>query len=118
MANRFRGSSQARVIAPRRKTSWEVGTGDGTVTARTDTTPTFVGLAVTSTLPGLTVARIRGFFQVKMLLATSEADGMSGAFGIGIASLAAVTASIASVPTPITESDAENWLYHQFFTSV
>jgi len=40
---------------------------------------------------------------------------MRGAVGIGIASLAAVTAGIASVPTPITEQSWEGWLWWSAF---
>jgi hypothetical protein len=40
---------------------------------------------------------------------------MTGAFGIGITQLPAFTAGIASLPTPITEADDENWLFHTFF---
>ncbi len=50
-----------------------------------------------------------------LTLATAANDGYSGAFGIGIASTAACTAGGGSVPTPITESVSDNWLYHQFF---
>ena len=35
--------------------------------------------------------------------------------GIGIATLAAVTAGVASVPTPITEAGWDGWLWHMFF---
>jgi len=48
-------------------------------------------------------------------LGTGAGDGFVGAVGIGIASLAAVTAGIASVPTPITEEGADNWLWHRYF---
>ncbi len=51
-----------------------------------------------------------------MRTVTSAGDGFQGAFGIGIATRAAVVAGIASLPTPITEIDDENWLYHTFIS--
>ena len=114
MARSHRGSFPVR--GPRRLTAWSSGTGGVTATSFVDTTPAFVGTAIQATIEGLTVIRTRGFFDVRLTLATSANDRMSGAFGIGIASLAAVTAGIASVPTPFTEQAAENWLYWQGFT--
>ena len=43
--------------------------------------------------------------------ATSNGDGFQGAFGIGIATSAAVAAGISAVPTPIGEQGNENWLF-------
>ena len=71
----------------------------------------FVGTAIQPAIEGLTVVRIRGRLSGFLEVAAAAGAGFQGAFGIGIATLAAVTAGIASVPTPITERDAENWLY-------
>ncbi len=111
----FRGSSPGRVASLRRKTAWTDGPG-GTSSAQVSTaTPIFLGSAVQAAVEGLTVVRIRGYALVYLTVATSALDGFNGALGIGIASLAAVTAGIASVPTPITEAEAESWLWHEFF---
>ena len=104
-----RGSPQVR--APRRTTNWAAGVGGSAVTGISATTPTFIGSSITPTVPGLTVIRQRGHLRVVLTVATAAGDGFIGAFGIGIASLAAVTAGVSSVPTPITEIGAENWLY-------
>ncbi len=63
----------------------------------------FVGAAVTPTIEGSTMIRIRGLLNYFLLAGAAAGDGFQGAFGIGIATTAAVAAGIASVPTPITE---------------
>ncbi len=111
-----RGSGRGQFRSPRRTTEWTVGTGDNTVLGPLSSgQAAFVGQGVNPTIPGLTVVRIRGYFQVWLETLTVASSDMFGAFGIGIASLAAFTAGIASLPTPITEEDSENWLYHQYF---
>ncbi len=62
---------------------------------------------------GLTIVRIRGMFHWALQSAAAQLDGFQGAFGIGIATAAAINAGIASLPTPITEMGDENWLYHR-----
>ena len=107
-----RGSSRGRVLQPqRRKTSWEPGPGGTAITALSGTGSQFVGSAVVPIIPGLTAVRLRGRLSWFLKLATAVDDGFQGAFGIGLATLAAVTAGIASVPTPITEIDSDNWMY-------
>ena len=115
MADRSRGFHRGRQI-PRRLISWELGPGGTAPTVINSTVAIFLGSALSSSEDGLTVVRIRGELLVYMLLATTSNDGFSGAFGIGLASEAAVTAGAASVPTPITESSADMWLYHRFFS--
>ena len=100
-----RGRSQ------RRLTAWALGPGGQTADTITTGAAKFVGSAIQAQVEGLTVIRIRGRLIAHLGLVTAALDGFLGAFGIGIASFAAVTAGIASVPTPLTESDSENWLY-------
>ena len=52
---------------------------------------------------------------MRLITASAAADGFFGAIGYGITTLAAVTAGVASVPTPLTEGDWDGWLHHQFF---
>ena len=116
---RFRGTFPARAIRTnRRLTSWELGTGGTAVATRAAPGSQFVGsaIALAAGASRLTVIRIRGYFNIILSLATSAKDGMTGAFGIGLATTAAVTAGIASVPTPITEQNSDNWLYWQAFS--
>jgi len=100
----------------RRKTAWSDGTGGTGITSSTQTEAVFVGAALTATQEGATIARMRGYFKAILTAGVSVVDGFSGAFGIGIASLAAVTAGIGSVPTPLTEQSSENWLYWHAFS--
>ena len=59
--------------------------------------------------------RTRGEVLMYLSAATAVFDGFIGAFGIGFASAAAMTAGAASLPTPITEFDSDNWIYHRFY---
>jgi len=102
---------RGRVRTPRRKTSWDAGPGGTGATTIISSSSAFVGAAVQGLVPGLTVTRIRGLLRIVMQSANAAGDGFQGAFGIGIASTAAVVAGIGSVPTPITEADADSWLY-------
>ena len=113
MADRSRGFRQGRTI-PRRKTSWELGPGNCTETEQTGLGSAFVGDAITPNVDGLTLARIRGRLNVFLQAKGDQVGaGFCGAFGIGIATLAAVTAGAAFVPTPITEQAWDGWLYWQ-----
>ncbi len=62
-------------------------------------------------MEGLTIGRIRGHLYVTQAAGTSAGDGFVGAFGICVVTTAAVTAGIASVPTPITEAGFDGWMY-------
>ena len=111
MSDRSRGSRQGRIPYPRRQTSWANGTGGTAAVDISAGTAVFLGSAIQAAVDGLTVIRTRGLFRTYLTLGTNVGDGFQGAFGIGIASLAAVTAGIGSVPTPITEQEADSWLF-------
>ena len=106
----FRGRSQ------RRRSAWSVGTGGTAVTNSSGTSTQFVGSAVAPVVEGLTIVRLRGYVRAILTAVAGANDGFSGAFGIGIATTAAVTAGFASVPTPISEQASENWLYWRGFS--
>jgi len=95
----------------RRLTAWDAGPGGTAVTSISSTAATFLGSAITATVEGITAIRIRGKFWATLTSTAAAQDAFIGAFGIGIASLAAVTAGAGSVPTPLTEQGSENWLY-------
>jgi len=114
---RSRGLPRGRVQSQRRRTDWSEGTGGTAGLGLTGAaTTSFVGSALVPTVLGATIVRIRGQFDFMLTLATAAGDGFQGAVGIGIASTAAVTAGIASVPTPITEQGAESWLWWHVFS--
>ena len=112
-----RGSS--RTVLPlrgqRRKSAWSLGPGGPGVTSLTAVGSSLVGAGLVPTVEALTVVRIRGQLLIQANTAVGTQDHMTGAFGIGITQLPAFTAGIASLPTPITEADDENWLFHTFF---
>ena len=107
MANQRGG--QTRTV--RRKTSWAFGPGSGSLVDVTATTAVFVGSLLAPGQEGITLARLRGRFRAQLLLVGSANDGMTGAFGIAIATTAALAAGVNSVPTPITEQSWDGWLY-------
>lgn len=114
MAN-FRGSNRGRQqTRPRRSSDWTAGIGSAIAQAAIVATgATLVNAAVAVLADGVTLVRTRGRLLMFLTNATAGADGLVGAFGIGIASTAAVTAGAASVPTPITEQGWDGWLYWQ-----
>ena len=111
---RPRGSSRAR--APRRRTSWEEGTGGTTPTNFTGTVSQFLGSALSFLEDGLTVLRFRGYLRAILTAVAGANDGFSGAMGIGMTTTAAITAGAASVPLPIDEQDWDGWLYWRAFS--
>jgi len=100
---------------PRRRSSWEAGPGAGRA-APTDTTPAFIGSVANVTLDGITLARIRGFVDIRLIAAAAGGEFMRGAVGLGVTSVEGTATGIGSVPTPITEIDAETWLWWEGFS--
>ena len=110
MARLSRGLSRGRVV-PRRRKVWGLGVGGTAVTSLSVTGAQFVGSAVTPTVDDLTLMRTRGMLNLVGLTSDAAGVGFQGAFGIAVATAAAVTAGIASVPTPLTEQAWDGWLY-------
>jgi len=108
MSNGFRRGRQS---GQRRRTSWELGPGSCTEANITGVGSFFLGDAISPTLDGLTLARIRGRLSFLLTSVSAAGSGFCGAFGIGIATAAAVTAGAASLPTPITEQAWDGWLF-------
>ena len=100
----------------RRQNSWGLGAGSSVVTTLSATGSAFLGSTIIPEVEGLTIVRTRGELMMYLSTAAAGQDGFTGAFGIAVATSAAVAAGIASVPTPITESDWNGWLYHRFFS--
>ncbi len=100
----------------RRKSTWDLGPGDNGPLTAFIASGTQLTSGVTPVVEGITVVRIRGRLQLRLVTAVSSADGFHGAFGIGIITAAAFTAGVASVPTPITEMGWNGWLFHQMLS--
>jgi len=95
---------------------WDSGPGGSALTTLTASGSALLGSGVSAVSSELTVIRTRGRFHSFMLGAgVSDGDGYFGAIGIGKCTLAAFTAGIASVPTPITEIGWDGWLWHSIF---
>ena len=109
---RLRGSFRQRAPV-RRQTSWAIGPGSTVATTINATGSQIVGgfIVPQVSVEGLTLVRLRGSIALYLTLATTVNDGFQGAFGIGLATNAAVTAGIGSIPTPITEQDSDSWIY-------
>jgi len=103
----------------RRRTGWEEGPGiqdAGAPVSISGSSSQILGTAQAATTDGLTIVRTRGIIELVQKTATAAGDGFVGAFGIGIASAAAIAVGVTAVPTPITEVEWDGWLYHQFFS--
>lgn len=115
-----RGSRSHSPSRLRRKTSWQVGPASGSVAGGeqilTSSTATIMLQGGAVNVDGITLVRTRGEFNIALTAATAATDGFHGAFGIGLVSLPAFNAGIASVPTPVAEEDWEGWLYHRYFS--
>ena len=101
------------------RTSWEVGpetSGNGAPQSLSVSGSQLAGTAVAATVDGQTLVWTRGELLMFLTLATAAGDGYHGAFGIAKATQAAVTAGVASVPSPITEETWDGWLYHRYFS--
>ena len=103
-----------RRTSARRKTSWAFGPTDvDTSLATTQTTlwTTFIAL----TVPEVTIVRIRGMASAYLQSATAVGDGFRGAVGIALVTAEAITAGVASVPTPLGDDDWDGWIWHSYF---
>jgi len=121
MARSRGGSFRSRSGVSRRKTSWTVGPGSGTGgSAQSITTSSAVLMGATAVVAvdGITMVRTRGEFNAFLTAAAGAPEGFFGAFGIAVASSAAVAAGVASVPTPIAEESWDGWLYHRYFSTI
>ncbi len=104
-----------QIRSPRRRTEWFAGVGSQAATALSGVGSTLLGNSIVTTFGEETLVRTRGLLSIVMKTAASVGEGFLGAVGIGIVSTAALTAGVASVPTPVTEVSWDGWLWHTFF---
>ena len=71
----------------------------------------FIGSVAALTTDGNTLLRLRGRLSAFITAATAIGDGFQGAFGIGIATDAAIAVGSSAVNTPLTEQNWDGWLY-------
>ena len=116
MARQLNRSNRGFAVrTPRRKSSWEQGSGGTGQVAFTGSSTSILGLGAGAAEDGLTLVRTRGQLTVSLNAAAAVGEGFSGAFGIGIVTDQAFAAGVASMPAPITDIDWNGWLYHHFF---
>ena len=102
-------------MTARRKTGWEDGPGVLTTSIPISANTAFiVGSGQEFLFDGDTVVRIRGSMLLQLTNVTASGDGFVGAVGIGIVSTPAFAVGATAVPTPITESEWDGWMWHQF----
>ena len=107
----------ARSPYPKRLNAWSVGPISATQ-AITSTTPVlWTAGVVLESADEATIVRIRGEALIYLVASSAtNAGGFTGAMGIGIATSAAFAVGQTAVPTPLTESDWDGWMWHRFFT--
>ena len=107
-----RGLTRGRtIVSNRRSTGWEEGPGGTTNTQLVAVGSAFTGTVLQAVVDGLTLVRLRGQLQLFLSAASTATSGFAGAFGIGVATNAALAVGINAVPTPITEQQWNGWLF-------
>lgn len=116
MALRRGLSARSPIRSQRRKTAWGFGP-DSAQQSLTSTGQTLwsTGVVLVAEVEA-TIVRLRGEILFQLDLATSAGDGFTGAVGIGIVTSDAFAIGAGSMPGPLTNSDAQLWMWHQFIT--
>ena len=110
---RSHGGSFHPIRSQKRRTEWSIGTGGTGLTSGAASQSVIMGSFLVAGVGGLTLVRTRGLFDIFLDgPGTTDGDGFAGAFGIGIVTTPAATAGVVSMPTPITDSTWNGWLYH------
>ena len=111
--------SRFRRTSERHRSSWDLGpktSGVGAPQVVAGSTAQLGGTISSAIVDSITLIRTRGELIMWCSAATAAGDGFHGAFGIAKATMAALVAGAASVPTPITEDTWDGWLYHRYFS--
>ena len=114
-------SSRYQRSSVQHRSSWEFGpetAANGGPVSLASSLSDLAGTNVEATVDGITLIRTRGELLLGLKTAAAAQNGFHGAFGIGKATKAAVTAGAASIPTPITEEAWDGWLYHRYFSII
>ncbi len=111
-----RGSTRGFPRSTRRRVGWEEGPGTFVEGTSSGTSSNILGAGQQFVQDGLTVVRIHGTFELLLTAVGSARDGFHGALGIGIVTVAAFDAGVASIPMPLTEIEWGGWFFHQLFS--
>ncbi len=107
-------SSRSRPISLARKTSWETGP-QLNHTVFTAVGPTVWTSGRQAVVEALTFVRIRGLITFN-ITGTGITNGMSGAWGIGIASENAFGVGLTALMNPFDDSGWDGWMAHGFWS--
>ena len=114
-SRRFVSASPVRTTS-KRQTVWDFGPSDvGQTLSGTGAAVWVTGIQLASSQQKVTLVRTRGVVSLQLGSGAAIFDGFQGAVGIGIVSLPAFTAGIASMPTPRSDVGWPGWLWHSFF---
>ena len=108
-----RGSRFVRNDSNRRKTQWGVY-DPSTYVAVSSTGAVLLGGFVFT--EASTVVRHRGRISVAVPTGTNTDLEFTGAWGVGVVSVEAFAAGVASIPEPYTDSDWGGWMVIQAFS--
>ena len=97
-----------------RKPSWEEGPQerDGAISTATS----FLWTTAAQANVPVTIVRIRGYIEFSLLTSDVVNGGFFGAVGIGVFTDEAFTAGAGSIPSPLTDSDWNGWMWHNFWS--
>ena len=108
-----RGRFVTRRFSQKRGTFWGRSPADATSSSLAASTAVLDATAV-PVAEGETIVRVRG----EIIVGSDQAavnERWAGALGFCIASDQAVTAGIASLPTPYSDQDFDGWFVHRYF---
>ena len=104
--------------SPRRKMAWVPGPASAR-TSIVSAVSTAWSTGVQINVDGLTLVRTRGVFTVWQELATAAFDGFEAlAIGICIVNENAAGVGATAIPSPITDTGWDGWLYHSALGSI
>jgi len=103
---------------PRRLTSWSLGPGGNDIdfdsVTFTSTSASILGAGVTPAVPHLTVVRIRGMLDFRLITTDVVRGGFTWAAGLGIVANDAFLVGTSALPQPFDEVGWPGWLWHNF----
>ena len=116
MAQRRGFPGRTLVRSQRRKTAWGLGPNANTILITAiDAPQQWTNGVVLLNEQEVTIVRIRGNFHAVLTAVSSTHGGFAAAAGLGLVTLEAFNAGIASNPSPITDADWDGWMWHSFF---
>ncbi len=114
MARSRRGFSQGH-IRTRRQTAWGIGPGGSSPASISSSSVVILGGGSVPLVEGLTIVRLRGSFQAYLKTSDAANGGFHCALGIGLATDEAFGIGTTALPSPISDSEFDGWMYHRWF---